>query len=268
MSSPILAAIRASSSWTEPPARVVALPRANGNAPRHCRALPHREVAAALGAIRRGEVHPPVGGVVRGNDRVDGGAGRRGARGALGRDRRRGGEVDDPRVEDEGRARVLRPAEHGPAPLGVPWGRWWLRGLPSRGRPAWRARTGAGAVPRIVVGISVENRRAAAPQRAGARVSASRGRRDRSRVLFERAVVDGGVRRPGGGRGGLPRPCVPESGRSGVQRSDLLEQPRQSSSGVERLRHAAIEAAADLLPSRAQRPFRGVPRAFRGNYGP
>ena len=31
---------------------VVALPRANGNAPRHYRALPHREVAAALGAIR------------------------------------------------------------------------------------------------------------------------------------------------------------------------------------------------------------------------
>ena len=38
---------------------VVALPRANGNAPRHYRALPHREVAAALGAIRRGRyVHP------------------------------------------------------------------------------------------------------------------------------------------------------------------------------------------------------------------
>ncbi len=38
---------------------VVALPRANGNAPRHYRALPHREVAAALGAIRRVRyIHP------------------------------------------------------------------------------------------------------------------------------------------------------------------------------------------------------------------
>ena len=38
---------------------VVALPRANGNAPRHYRALPHREVAAALEAIRRVEyIHP------------------------------------------------------------------------------------------------------------------------------------------------------------------------------------------------------------------
>ena len=38
---------------------VVALPRANGNAPTHYRALPHREVAAALGAIRRVRyIHP------------------------------------------------------------------------------------------------------------------------------------------------------------------------------------------------------------------
>ena len=38
---------------------VVALPRANGNAPRHYRALPHREVAAALAAIRRVKyIHP------------------------------------------------------------------------------------------------------------------------------------------------------------------------------------------------------------------
>ena len=38
---------------------VVALPRANGNAPRHYRALPHREIAAALGAIRRVKyIHP------------------------------------------------------------------------------------------------------------------------------------------------------------------------------------------------------------------
>ncbi|MDE2773514.1 MAG: tyrosine-type recombinase/integrase [Gemmatimonadota bacterium] len=37
----------------------VALPRANGNAPRHYRALPHREVAAALRAIRRARyIHP------------------------------------------------------------------------------------------------------------------------------------------------------------------------------------------------------------------
>ena len=38
---------------------VVALPRANGNAPNHYRALPHREVAAALAAIRRVRyIHP------------------------------------------------------------------------------------------------------------------------------------------------------------------------------------------------------------------
>ena len=38
---------------------VVALPRANGNAPRHYRALPHGEVAAAVGAIRRVKyIHP------------------------------------------------------------------------------------------------------------------------------------------------------------------------------------------------------------------
>ena len=38
---------------------VVALPRANGNAPRHYRALPHGEVAAALRAIRRVKyIHP------------------------------------------------------------------------------------------------------------------------------------------------------------------------------------------------------------------
>ena len=38
---------------------IVALPRSNGNGPRHYRALPHREVAAALGAIRRVKyIHP------------------------------------------------------------------------------------------------------------------------------------------------------------------------------------------------------------------
>ena len=38
---------------------VVALPRTNGNAPRHYRALSHREVAAAVGAIRRVKyIHP------------------------------------------------------------------------------------------------------------------------------------------------------------------------------------------------------------------
>ena len=38
---------------------VVALPRTNGSAPRHYRALPHQKVAAALGAIRRVKyIHP------------------------------------------------------------------------------------------------------------------------------------------------------------------------------------------------------------------
>ena len=38
---------------------VVALPRANGNAPKHYRALPHEEVGAAVGAIRGARyIHP------------------------------------------------------------------------------------------------------------------------------------------------------------------------------------------------------------------
>ena len=94
---------------------VVALPRANGNAPRHYRALPHGEVAAAIRAIRRVKYIHPSAGVVRRDNRVDGGAGWRGARGELGRDRHGGGALDDPGVEDEGRARVLRPVEHGRA---------------------------------------------------------------------------------------------------------------------------------------------------------
>ena len=138
----------------------------------------------------QGEVHTPVGGVVRRDDRVDGGAGRRGARGALGRDRRRGGAVDDPGVEDEGRARVLGPVEHG---------------------RARRAQAGAGAVSRVAAGVPVEDRRAVVEERAGARASASRGRLDGSRVPVERAVVDGRDGGPGGGRGRLALPTFREA---------------------------------------------------------
>ena len=149
---------------------VAALPRANGNAPKQYRALPHEEVGAAVEAIRGVRLHSPVGGVVRRDDRVDGGAGRRGARGAVGRDRRGGGAVDDSGVEDEGRARVLGPVEHG-------------RTGCARARP--------GAVSRIVAGVSLEDRRTVAEERARARAAESRSGSDGSRVPFQRAVVDG-----------------------------------------------------------------------------
>ncbi len=103
--------------------------------------------------------------------------------------------MDDPGVEDEGRARVCRAAQHG---------------------RARRAGTGAGAVSRVVAGVSIENRRAAAPERAGTRASPRQGRLDSARVPFERAVVDGGVRRPGRGRRSLSRPCPPQPDRSGI----------------------------------------------------
>ena len=83
---------------------VVALPRANGNAPRHYRALPHREVAAALGAIRRVKYIHPAAVLCVEMIALTAVADRRGARGALGGDRPYGCEVDDPGVEDEGRA--------------------------------------------------------------------------------------------------------------------------------------------------------------------
>ena len=85
---------------------VVALPRANGNASRHYRALPHREVAVALGAIRRVRyIHPSA---VLCVEMIALTAVRAGeARGA--RWDEIGGEVDDPGVEDEGRARALSP---------------------------------------------------------------------------------------------------------------------------------------------------------------
>ena len=81
---------------------IAALPRANSNAPNHYRALPHREVAAALGAIRRVRyIHPSA---VLCVEMIALTAVRRGARGALGRNRPGGCEVDDPSVEDEGGA--------------------------------------------------------------------------------------------------------------------------------------------------------------------
>ena len=180
-----------------------------------------------------GEVHTPVGGVVRRDDRVDGSAGRRGAWGAVGRDRHGGGAVDDSGFEDEGRARVLRPVEHG---------------------CARRTRAGADAFSRIVAGVPLEDRRDVAEERAGVRASTSRGRLDGSRVPFERTVVDGRVRGPSGGRGGPALcPCAPESGGSGLSAIRSAGAPRPSPSGVERLRHLAIGRP----PEADRRPCRG-----------
>ena len=73
----------------------------------------------------------------------------------------------------------------------------------------------------------------------GARASAHRGGLDAARVPFEHAVVDGRIRRPGGGRGGLPRPSSAKQGCSGVSAIPPAGAPCRGSPGVERLRHIA-----------------------------
>ena len=164
---------------------VVALPRANGNAPNHYRALPHREVAAALGAIRRVKyIHPSAVLCV---------------------------EMIALTAVRAGEARGARWDE-----IDLEAGVWTIPASRMKAGREFSAPLSTGAVSRVVVGVSLEDRRAVARERAGARASASRGRLDGSRVPFERAVVDGGVRRPCGGRGGLPRPRPAQQGRSGV----------------------------------------------------
>ncbi len=76
--------------------------------------------------------------------------------------------------------------------------------------------TGARAVRRVAPRVPVEVGRAVARERARGRTSGCRGGFDAARVPFERAVVGGRVRRPGGGRGGLPGPRPEKPGRSGV----------------------------------------------------
>ena len=186
---------------------VVALPRANGNAPRHYRALPHREVAAALEAIRRVKyIHPSAVLCVEIIALTAVRAGE--ARGA------RWEEIDleagvwtIPASRMTAAREFCSPVEHG---------------------CAQRARPHAGAVPRVVFAVPLQNRRTVAAERAGARATASRGRLDDARVPFERAVVDGRVRRPGRSRGGVPLAHVPRSQVvQAYQRSDLLERRAQ-----------------------------------------
>ena len=154
---------------------IVALPRANGNAPNHYRALPHQEVAAALGAIHRMKyIHPSAVLCV---------------------------EMIALTAVRAGEARGARWDE-----IDFEAARWSI--------PASRMK---------------------------ARASASRGRLDGSRVPFERAVVDGRVRRRCGGRGGLPCPRAAQPGRPSVLAVRLAGAPRRSAPGMEPLYHLAID---------------------------
>ena len=63
---------------------VAALPKMNGTATKHYRALPHPAVGASARSHSPGQVHTPLGSAVLRDDRVDGGSGRRSARGAVG----------------------------------------------------------------------------------------------------------------------------------------------------------------------------------------
>ena len=95
---------------------VAALPRTNGNAPRHygTRAHTHGEVAAALEAVRQVRcIHPSAVLCVEVIALTALQAGETG--GALGRDPRGSGTVDDPAVADEGRVRDLWAIEPGRA---------------------------------------------------------------------------------------------------------------------------------------------------------
>ena len=203
----------------------MALPRTNGNAPRHYRALPHREVAAALEAIRRVRyIHPSAVLCV---------------------------EMIALTAVRAGEARGARWDE-----IDMEAATWTI--------PASRMKAGREfSVPLSTAALAVlERARALSPEsslvfpsigpagrwrseRAGARASPRRSHLDGSRVPFERAVVDGRVRRPGGGRGGLPRPCPEKQSRSGVSAVRPAGAPRRGSPGMERLYQVA-----KLLPRR------------------
>ena len=187
----------------------VALPRANGNAPTHYRVLPHREVASALRAIHGVRyIHPSAMPCV---EMI--------ALTAVRAGEARGARVDDPRVEDEGRSRVLCSVEHG---------------------RARRPGAGASVGSRLVTGVSFEDRRGVAEERAGAGALASRDRLDSSRVPLERAVLAGRDRGPGGSRRSLPRPRPEKPGRLGVSALRPAGAPRRGHAGVEQVCHVAI----------------------------
>ena len=173
---------------------VVALPRTNGTAPRHYRALPHRDVAAAVGAIRRVKyIHPSAVLCVE----------------MIALTAVRAGEARGARWEeiDLEAARWTIPASRMKAgrEFSVPLSTGALGVL---GRARTLSPESSLVFPSKTGGVLPRN----AP---GPRASTSWGRLDGSRVPFERTVVDGRIRGPGGGRGGLPCPCAPESSRSG-----------------------------------------------------
>ena len=161
----------------------------------------------------------PSGGAVRRTDRADCRSAGRGARRSLGGDRHARGDMDNPRVEDEGGPRVRRAVEYG---------------------RAGRARAGGQAVRRVVARLPVEDRRAVAEEGARASAAPCGCRLDAARVPFERAVVDGGIRRPGGGRGGLPRTRPEEPGRPGLSAVRLAGEARPSPPGSERIHRLAV----------------------------
>ena len=193
---------------------VAALPRVNGTGPEHYRALPDKEVRTALRAIRRLGDAPSAAALcvelivltaVRGGE----------ARGA------RWDEID------------LESA------------RWTIPALRMKAGREFTVPLSTGALDvleraralsrRVGAGVSVEVGRAAGRERAGARASGCRGGLDAARVPVERAVVDGRIGRPGGGRGSLPRPRPEKPGCSGVSAIRPAGAPRRSPSGVVRI---------------------------------
>ena len=161
-----------------------------------------------------GEVHTPGGGVVRRDDRVDGGAGRRGAGRTLGRNRLGSGRGRSPASRMKARREFSVPLSTGA--LGV---LERARALSPESSLVFPSKT-SGQLPRNAPGRVL--------RRAGV-ASTVHGFRSSARS------VDGGVRRPCGGRGGLPRPCATESGRSGVSTVRSAGASRRGSPSVGRL---------------------------------
>ena len=193
---------------------VAALPRVNGTGPEHYRALPDKEVRAALRAIRRLGDAPSAAALcvelivltaVRGGE----------ARGA------RWDEID---LES---ARWTIPA------LRMKAGREFTVPLSTGALDVLeRARALSGESALVFPSRSGGPLAVNAPGRVlrGAGVDSTA-----ARVPVERAVVDGRVRGSGGGRGSLPRPRPEKPGCSGVSAIRPAGAPRRSPSGVVRI---------------------------------